>query len=39
VGSFALKLYWQRIKAMFGRKSAAPTEKGSGPEKDEDGSS
>ena len=31
VGSaFALKTYWQRIKAMFGRKSATPTEKGCG---------
>lgn len=33
--AFALKTYWQRIKAMFGRKSATPPEKGSEPEKDE----
>lgn len=36
VGSaFALKTYWQRLKAMFGRKSATPTENALGPEKDE----
>ena len=35
VGSaFALKTYWQRIKAMFGGKPATPTEKSSEPEKD-----
>ena len=36
VGSaFALKTYWQRIKATFGGRPAAPTADGSGPEKDE----
>jgi len=36
VGSaFAIKTYWQRIKVMFGHKSATPTEKGSEPENDE----
>jgi hypothetical protein len=36
VGSaFALKTYWQRIKARFGGKSATPAANGSEAEKDE----
>lgn len=36
VGSaFALKTYWQRIKARFGGKSATPTANASESEKDE----
>ena len=36
VGSlFALKTYWQRIKAMFGGKPVAPAEPALEPEKEE----
>ena len=33
--AFALKTYWQRIKAMFGGKSATPTANASVSENDE----